>query len=161
MTSRITKITTCVAALALTAGIGAPAGFAAPTGHAVQSLPDGPARTAPPDSTSSAVRLVAVTPDEALLSSFPSQWPARIEVETPSGGRERTVTDVPGDPARPFDANAVREKFRRLSTPVTGAAAAEQTLERAFGLLRGKIDPAGLLHQIDGIGLVRQREELK
>ena len=65
MTSRITKITTCVAALALTAGIGAPAGFAAPTGHAVQSLPDGPTRTAPPDSTSSAVHLVAVTPDEA------------------------------------------------------------------------------------------------
>ena len=65
MTSRITKITTCVAALAVTAGIGAPAGFAAPTGHAVPSLPDGPTRTAPPDSTSSAVRLVAVTPDEA------------------------------------------------------------------------------------------------
>lgn len=65
MTSRIIKITTCVAALAATAGIGAPAGFAAPTGHAVPSLPDGPTRTAPPDSTSSVVRLVAVTPDDA------------------------------------------------------------------------------------------------
>ena len=65
MTSRLTKITTCVAALAVTAGIGAPAGFAGPSGHVVPSLPDGPTRTAPPDSTSSPVRLVAVTPDQA------------------------------------------------------------------------------------------------
>ena len=65
MTSPITKITTCVAALAVTAGIAAPVGSAAPAGHAVPSLPNGLTRTAPPDSTSSPVRLVAVTPDQA------------------------------------------------------------------------------------------------
>jgi len=54
MTSRITRITTCVAALALMAGIGAPAGFAMPA--APGSSPDG---------TSSQVRPAAVTPDEA------------------------------------------------------------------------------------------------
>jgi len=127
--------------------------------HAAWDVGQAPAHV--PDHIRAFMDRVAVAPDEALLASFPSQWPARIEVATSSGSYERAVTDVPGDPARPFDANAVREKFERLSAPVMGAEAAEQTLERAFGLLRGKIDPAGLLHQIDGIGLVRQRAELK
>ncbi len=65
MTSRITRITTCVAALGLMAGIGAPAGFAMPAGHAVPSPPDGATRTAPPDATSNHVRLVPTTPDQA------------------------------------------------------------------------------------------------
>src|SRR5258705_13305680 len=51
---------------------------------------------------------VAVAPDDALLSNFPSRWPARIEVMTSSGRYERTVTDVPGDPSPPFYANAWR-----------------------------------------------------
>jgi len=114
-----------------------------------------------PDHIRAFMDRVAVAPDEALLSSFPSQWPARIEVMTSSSGYERTVMDVPGDPARPFDANAVREKFRRLAGPAIGAEASEQMLERAFRLLSGKIDPAGLLHQIEEIGDVWQREELK
>jgi len=100
---------------------------------------------------------VAVAPDDALLSNFPSRWPARIEVMTSSGRYERTVTDVPGDPARPFDANAVREKFRQLAEPVIGAAASEQMLDRAFGLPSGTADAAGLLKQIEEIGNVRRR----
>ncbi len=100
---------------------------------------------------------VAVVPDEALLSNFPSRWPARIEVETSSGGHGRTVTDVPGDPARPFDASAVREKFQRLLAPVIGAESSEQMQEHAFGLLGGKIDPAGLLLQIEQSSNLRQR----
>jgi 2-methylcitrate dehydratase PrpD len=95
---------------------------------------------------------IAVAPDEALLSHFPSRWPARIEVVTPSGRHERTVTDVPGDPARPFDADALREKFGRLAGPVIGAAASQRVMELAFGLLGGKTHPAGLLRQIDKIG---------
>jgi hypothetical protein len=65
MTSRSTRITTCVVALVLTAGIGAPAGFAMPAGHAVPSPPDGVTRAAPPHGTSNNVRLVTVTPDQA------------------------------------------------------------------------------------------------
>jgi len=86
-----------------------------------------------------------------LLSNFPSRWPARIEVMTLAGRYERTVMDVPGGPARPFDADAVREKFRRLAGPVVGAAACEPMLERAFGLASGKADAAGLLRQIEEI----------
>jgi hypothetical protein len=57
--------------------------------------------------------------------------------------------DVPGDPARPFDADAVREKFRRLAGPVIGAEVSEHMLERAFGLPSGTADAAGLLQQIE------------
>jgi 2-methylcitrate dehydratase PrpD len=109
-----------------------------------------------PDPIRAFMDRVAVAPDEALLSNFPSRWPARIEVLTSAGRHERTVMDVPGDPARPFDADAVREKFRRLAGPVIGAAASEQMLEHAFGLLGGKTDSAGLLRQIEEIGDLQQ-----
>jgi 2-methylcitrate dehydratase PrpD len=118
--------------------------------HTIWDVGQAPAEV--PDRIRAFMDRVAVVPDEALLSNFPSRWPARIEVMTSSGRHERTVTDVPGDPARPFDANAVREKFHRLVEPVIGAAGSEQMLEGAFGLLGGKIDPAGLLRQIDEIG---------
>ncbi len=109
-----------------------------------------------PDSIRAFMDRVAVAPDEALLSNFPSRWPARVEVLTSEGRYERTVTDVPGDPARPFDADAVREKFRRLAGPVIGAEACEQMLEHAFGLASGKADAAGLLQQIEEIGGLQQ-----
>jgi len=83
-----------------------------------------------------------------LLSSFPAQWPARIEVVTSSGLHERAVTHVPGDPARPLDAAAVREKFRRCAEPAVGANAAVQLLERALGLLDGQAAAAQMLQDI-------------
>jgi 2-methylcitrate dehydratase PrpD len=100
---------------------------------------------------------VAVVADETLLAEFPARWPARIELTTSSGGAGRTVTDVPGDPARPFDRHAVREKFSRLARPVIGAEACERALTAAFGLLSGKADAAGLVQQIEEIGRLRQR----
>jgi len=109
----------------------------------------GQAPAAVPDHIGAFMDRVAVAPDEALLSNFPARWPARIEVMTSAGRHERTVMDVPGDPARPFDADAVREKFRRLAGPVIGAEASEHMLERAFGLPSGTADAAGLLQQIE------------
>jgi 2-methylcitrate dehydratase PrpD len=122
--------------------------------HAAWDVGQAPADV--PDNIRVFMDRVAVAPDEALLSNFPSRWPARIEVMTSSGRFERTVTDVPGDPARPFDANAVQEKFRRLAGPVIGAEASEQMLECAFGLLGGKTRSAGLLQQIEEIGGLQQ-----
>jgi 2-methylcitrate dehydratase PrpD len=107
-----------------------------------------------PDHIRAFMDRVAVAPDESLLSSFPSRWPARIEVVTSSGRYERTLTDVPGDPARPLDRDAVCEKFRRLTSAV--AEASEQALENAFGLLSGQTDAAELLHQIEEIAELRQ-----
>jgi 2-methylcitrate dehydratase PrpD len=112
-----------------------------------------------PDDIRAFMGRVTVTPDETLLPHFPSQWPARLEVMTTSGRHGRTVADVPGDPGQPFDSNAVRGKFHRLTEPAIGTKAAAQLLEHAFGLLSDKTDPAGLLHQIDEIGNGRQRAE--
>jgi 2-methylcitrate dehydratase PrpD len=102
---------------------------------------------------------VAVEPDDALLPRFPRQWPARVEVVTSSGRQERTVTDVPGDPARPFDAAAVEAKFRRVVVPSIGADAAAQVLEHGLGLLSGQTAAAQLLRDIDQASGPRGGEE--
>jgi 2-methylcitrate dehydratase PrpD len=106
------------------------------------------APAAVPDHIRAFMDRVAVAPDESLLSNFPSQWPARVEVVTSTDRYERIVTDVPGDPARPFDASAVREKFHRLTGPVIGAATAAQMLESAFELFDGESRAARLFQEI-------------
>jgi 2-methylcitrate dehydratase PrpD len=115
--------------------------------HVAFDVAQAPAQV--PDHIRAFMDHVAVVPDETLLAEFPSRWPARIEVTTLSRRAGRTVTDVPGDPARPFDRNAVREKFSRLAGPVIGAEACERTLAVALGLLSGKTDATGLLQQIE------------
>ena len=117
----------------------------------------GQAPASVPDNIGTFMGLVAITPDQSLLANFPSRWPARVEVTTSSGCREHTVTDVPGDPARPFNADAVRAKFRRFATPVIGAEASGQMLEYAFGLFNGPLAPARLLHQIEEFVLQHRR----
>ena len=127
--------------------------------HAAFDVGQAPAYV--PDHIRAFMDHVAVAPDESLLAEFPSRWPARVEVTTSSGRTERTVTDVPGDPARPFERDAVLKKFSRLAGPVIGAEACERTLAGAFGLLSGNTDPAGLLQQIEEFCDLRQREEPK
>jgi 2-methylcitrate dehydratase PrpD len=105
-----------------------------------------------PDTIRAFMTRVAVAPDSALLSRFPRQWPARVEVVASSGRHERVVTDVPGDPARPFDAAAVKEKFRRVVTPSIGTEAAAQVLERALGLLNGQTAAGQLVRDIEQAG---------
>jgi 2-methylcitrate dehydratase PrpD len=108
-----------------------------------------------PDNIRAFMDRVAIAPDDALLSRFPRQWPARVEVVTSSGRHERTVTDVPGDPARPFDTAAMEEKFRRVVAPSIGAEAAAQMLERALGLLDGQTAAGQLVRDIDRAGGAR------
>ena len=127
--------------------------------HAAWDVGQAPASM--PDEVRAFMDRVAIVPDETLLSNFPSQWPARVEVTTSSGRYGRTVTDVPGDPARPFDAGDVQEKFHRFVAPVIGTDASAQMLEHAFGLLNGQIEAAGLLHQIDELSGIHQRDETK
>src|SRR5215470_1946357 len=45
----------------------------------------GQAPASVPDNIRTFMGLVAITPDQTLLSNFPSQWPARVEVTTSSG----------------------------------------------------------------------------
>jgi 2-methylcitrate dehydratase PrpD len=71
---------------------------------------------------------VTVVPDESLLSGYPRAWPARVRVSAGGATHERLVTHVPGDPARPFDAPAVRDKFLRFVAPVVGVTRAEEII---------------------------------
>jgi 2-methylcitrate dehydratase PrpD len=121
---------------------------------AVEAL--GPAETdvgAPAD-VPAAIRdfmaCVAVEPDDALLADFPRTWPARLEVTHGTGRGVRTVTHIPGDPARPLDVAAIRAKFQRYTAPATGADAAARFFEQAAGLLdHGAGAPAALLAAIE------------
>jgi 2-methylcitrate dehydratase PrpD len=127
--------------------------------HAAFDVGQAPAHV--PDRIRAFMDHVAVAPDESLLAEFPSRWPARVEVTTSSGRTERTVTDVLGDPTRPLDREAVREKFLRLAKPVIGVEACERALAGAFGLLRGETDPQGLLQHIEEFCDLWQRDEPK
>ncbi len=66
------------------------------------------------------VQKITVEPDETLLAPYPRSWPARVAVTAGSAHYERTVTDIPGDPALPFDRVRVRDKFMRFVAPVIG-----------------------------------------
>jgi 2-methylcitrate dehydratase PrpD len=98
-----------------------------------------------PDGPSAAMQAfmarIEVTGDDALLASYPSQWPARVAVTARSGTRERAVTHVPGDPGRPFAAADVTEKFQRLVVPVLSRDGADAVLGR---ILKGVDDSRSL-----------------
>jgi 2-methylcitrate dehydratase PrpD len=96
---------------------------------------------------------VVVEPDEALLAPFPARWPARLEVTTPTGRHDITVTDVPGDPARPFDAAAVREKFHRFADAAVDAASASHLFDRTMRLLTERNAAAALVDDLEAIVL--------
>jgi len=66
---------------------------------------------------------VAVQADAALLADYPRRWPARVVVHTRAGVKERQISDVPGDPARPMTKQQIRGKFIGLAEPVLGKAA--------------------------------------
>jgi 2-methylcitrate dehydratase PrpD len=73
--------------------------------------------------------------DEDLLRDYPRTWPARVSVLAGTEQHERTVTHVPGDPARPFGRADVRDKFMRFVAPLLGAGKAEHIPARCSDAL--------------------------
>lgn len=57
---------------------------------------------------------VRVVADPALADSYPNRWLARIEIAAAGRKLSETVLDAPGDPALPFDGEAVKAKYRRM-----------------------------------------------
>ncbi len=98
---------------------------------------------------------VSIEADEALLATYPRQWPARVEVTTPSGRHTRTVTDVPGDTARPFDLAAVTTKFHQFIAPALSVETTTRLSQRAEGLLDGATTPVQLLKEIEGLAAAK------
>jgi len=97
------------------------------------------------------MKKITVEPDETLLKAYPRSWPARVAVTAGSARYERTVTDIPGDPARPFDRARVREKFMRFVAPVTGKESADRILDACTDAFAGG-SFASLLEAIERVG---------
>jgi len=76
---------------------------------------------------------VTVAADDTLAAHYPARWPARIEVETASGTLSEEVVDAPGDPGRPLDLAAVRDKFHRCIDPLIGAGEVDAWIAAAEG----------------------------
>ena len=104
---------------------------------------------------------IRVEPDETLLAAYPRSWPARVAVTAGTAHYERTVTDIPGDPARPFDRVRVRDKFMRFVAPAIGKESADRILNACTdALARGSF--AALLEEVESIGtekLMRARAQ--
>ena len=65
--------------------------------------------------------------DEGLLSNYPRTWQARVSVLAGTAQHARTVTHVPGDPARRFGRAQVRDKFMPADAGCASADAAVET----------------------------------
>jgi 2-methylcitrate dehydratase PrpD len=73
--------------------------------------------------------------DEGLLSNYPRTWQARVSVLAGTAQHARTVTHVPGDPARPFGRAQVLDKVMRFSGTLLGTEQAEHVLARCTDAL--------------------------
>lgn len=93
---------------------------------------------------------VTIESDDSLLADYPRTWPAHVTIHTASGTRERRVSAVPGDPARPFGMPEVTAKFRRFVAPVRGDEAAEALLTAIAAFVEGQQSASDLLARIEG-----------
>jgi 2-methylcitrate dehydratase PrpD len=88
---------------------------------------------------------IQVRAEEGLLTtgdpqeSYPKTWPAHVTV-TASNRRERTVTHVPGDPARPFGEDDLKAKFVRVTAAVLDRGRAEAEFAAALSALERPAD---------------------
>ena len=112
-----------------------------------------PSPEALPDDVHTLMRKITVEPDDTLLAGYPRTWPAHVVVTTASGTHEKRVAAVPGDPARPFNADDVAVKFRRFVAPILGADGADALLKIASGVASGDQSPAALLSELDKVAL--------
>jgi 2-methylcitrate dehydratase PrpD len=108
----------------------------------------GPAKPIAPE-LSAFMSRIQVRAEEGLLSAgYPQAWPAHVTV-TASGRRERTVTHVPGDPARLLSENDLAEKFIRVTAAVLDRERAEAHFAAALTALER---PAAFVREMGQFG---------
>jgi len=91
---------------------------------------------------------ITLNADVGMLADYPVRWTARVTVVTSTGSHERTVTQVPGDPADTFDGATVTSKFVRFAAPVLGERDAIVLLGQALGVLSDARHCAIILQRI-------------
>jgi 2-methylcitrate dehydratase PrpD len=83
-------------------------------------------------------RKVEITADEALLESFPTSFPAAVEVTASGQVLRKRVTATRGDPTRPLDNVALADKAERVLSRMEGAPAAKPLVELGLAGLQDK-----------------------
>ena len=92
---------------------------------------------------------IQVRAEEGLLAAgYPQVWSAHVTV-TASARRERTVTHVPGDPARPFGEADLMAKFIRVTAGTLDRDRAEAEFAAALTALER---PAAFIREMGQIG---------
>jgi 2-methylcitrate dehydratase PrpD len=108
----------------------------------------GPAQAISPALSAFMDRIKVRAEDSLLGAGYPRAWAAHVTVTTRARRHERTVTDVPGDPARPFGENELKAKFARVTAPLLNGELADAMFAAGLGALD---DPAEVLAAIDRI----------
>jgi 2-methylcitrate dehydratase PrpD len=89
---------------------------------------------------------IQVRAEEGLLAAgYPQAWAAHVTV-TASSRHERTVSHVPGDPARPVSEADLRSKFVRVVAPLVDQERAEAMFADALTAVE---QPAEVIRAID------------
>jgi len=81
---------------------------------------------------------VVVVPDEGLLSDFPASFPAEIEVSAKGTLHRKRVTAALGDPSRPLDDDALKEKADRVFKQADATRPGSHLLELGLAGLRDR-----------------------
>jgi 2-methylcitrate dehydratase PrpD len=108
----------------------------------------GPAGPISPELSAFMARIQVRAEEGLIAAGYPQSWAAHVTV-TASGRRERTVTHVPGDPARPFGDDDLEAKFIRVTSAILDRDRAEAEFAAALTALER---PGAFIREIDQIG---------
>jgi 2-methylcitrate dehydratase PrpD len=95
------------------------------------------------------MKRVQLRAEEGLVAAdYPRAWAAHITIATAGKRHERSVTHVPGDPARPLSEDDLRQKFVRVTAPLLDAGQAGAAFNQALDAVE---NPAAMLAEIERI----------
>jgi 2-methylcitrate dehydratase PrpD len=81
---------------------------------------------------------VEVVPDENLLPDFPAHFPAEIEVSAKGATHRQRITAAYGDPSRPLDDAALKDKADRIFTQAGGARSGADLIALGLAALKDR-----------------------
>jgi 2-methylcitrate dehydratase PrpD len=81
---------------------------------------------------------VEVVPDENLLPDFPAHFPTEIEVSAKGATHRKRVTAAYGDPSRPLDDAALKDKADRIFTQAGGGRSGLDLIALGLAALKNR-----------------------